>query len=129
MGCRLLVFDFDLPKKKNTFWAIRDPRGETLKPEFRGRLWLDSHTGQVLRRSSAGGRRGNHVDRFLHLSADYAMTKVSDVGTYLLPVKSESKFCLGGPMSNLGCTTNTVIFHDYQKFTATARILPSNSGP
>lgn len=124
------VFDFHLPKDKNSFWAIRAPRGETLKPEFRGRLWLDSETGRIVREEVEPVVNENTT--WIHsvkLDADYAMTRVGDLGTFLLPTKSESKMCLGGPQYLVSCTTNVVVFHDYRKFIATSRILPAGSQP
>jgi hypothetical protein len=129
-GVPVAVFDFHLPKDKNTFWAIRDPKGETLMPEFRGHLWLEAQTGQIVREEVEP-----LVDAWqtginsMQLSADYSMIKVSDLGTYLLPVKSESTMCMGHLGANLGCTTNVAIFHDYQKFVATSRVVPAEAAP
>ena len=61
----------------------------------------------------------------MKLTADYAMTKVSDLGTFLLPVRSESTMCSRTAGINLGCTTNVAVFHDYQKFGASSRVLPT----
>lgn len=129
-GAPVAVFDFHLPKKKNTFWAILPPRGGPIKPEFRGHLWMETKTGLIVREEVEP-----IVDAWqtgitsLKLSADYSMTKVSDLGTFLLPVKSESTVCMGHLATNLGCTTNAIVFHDYRKFIATSRILPAEPEP
>jgi hypothetical protein len=127
-GVPSAVFDFHLPKNKNTFWAILPPRGGPVKPEFRGRVWVDMQSGQIVReevepvmnawQTGVGSAKA---------SVDYAPTKVSDLGTYLLPVKSESTICVVGRFgAGTDCTTNAIVFHDYQKFGATSRILPAS---
>ncbi len=61
---------------------------------------------------------------------DYAMTKVRDVGTFLLPTRSESTACIANrSLLNNPCTTNTLVFHDYQKFTTSTRILGATPEP
>jgi hypothetical protein len=129
-GAPAVLFDFHLPQKKNTFWALRTPRGEVIKPEFRGQLWLEPQTGRLLREELEPVM--NELTTSVasaKLATDYAMTTVSDLGTFLLPIKSESKMCMGGWQSNLGCTTNTAVFSAYQKFVATSRIVPADSQP
>ena len=59
--------------------------------------------------------------------SDYAMTSVGGVGAFLLPVKSESTICIR--VSDVPCTTNVLVFHDYRKFAATTRILDVSSEP
>ncbi len=66
----------------------------------------------------------------IKLTVDFATTKVRDLGTFLLPAKSESTICLMGPLgSQLGCTKNVAVFRDYQKFVASGRILPEAPEP
>ena len=65
----------------------------------------------------------------MKLSTDYSLTKVSDAGTFLLPTKSVSMVCTNYRGTNLGCTTNVTTFHEYQKFAATSRILPTDQAP
>ena len=52
------------------------------------------------------------------------MTSVGDLGTFLLPVKSETTICV---QTWSDCTTNSLVFHDYEKFGTTTRILPADS--
>lgn len=126
-GVQVAVFDFHLPKDKNTFWAILPPRGGPVKPEFRGRVWVDMQSGRIVREEvdpvTDSWQTGVISAK---VSTDYSPTKVSDLGSYLLPVKSQSTVCVVGRFgANPGCTTNTIVFHDYQKFGATSRVLPS----
>ena len=128
-GVPAAVYEFRLPKKKNTFWALRGPRGQ-LKPEFHGQLWLEPTDGYPLREEVAPVNL-EPMDMIAAATflTDYAMTAVKDAGTFLLPVKSESTVCLGYNGTRESCTTNVVAFHDYQKFVATSRIVPANSQP
>ncbi len=130
-GVPVAVFDFHLPKKKNTFWAILPPRGGPVKPEFRGRIWVGMQSGQIVREEVESVMDAWQTGvTSAKASIDYSPTKVSDLGMYLLPVKSESTMCMVGRFgANTGCTTNTIVFHDYQKFVATGRILPTEPGP
>ena len=125
------IFDFHLPKDRNTFWAIRDARGESRKPEFRGRLWLETQTGRIVREEVEPVMDAWQTGMSsLKISVDFAMTTVRGLGAFLLPVKSESAVCLIGRLgNNLGCTTNVTVFHDYQKFVASSRIVPAQAGP
>jgi hypothetical protein len=63
----------------------------------------------------------------LNTVTDYAMTSVGDLGAFLLPVSSESTIC--NIDSDDPCTTNVLVFHDYRKFAATARILDASKDP
>lgn len=125
-GVSVAVFDFDLPKKKNGFWAIQDAKGETLKPEFRGRLWLEAQSGRIVREEVEPVTNSWQTGLMsMKLATDYALTQVSDLGTFLLPVRSESTMCRGLQGVSLGCTVNVAVFHDYQKFGASSRVLPA----
>jgi hypothetical protein len=130
LGAPVAVFDFHLPKNKNTFWAIRDARGVSLKPEFHGHLWVEAQTGRIVREevNPVLDAWQNGITS-MKLSTDYSMAKVSGLGTYLLPAKSESNVCMVHLGTNLGCTRNTTVFRDYQKFVATSRIVPTVPEP
>jgi hypothetical protein len=138
------IYEFHVPKEKNTFWTLRDGSGREWKPEFRGEVWLEQQTGHPRREEI----EPVHLPAKCLIGsaktiADYAMTPVREVGTFLLPVKSESKVCgrastsamkMGEDLTMAGpdrpsCATNILVFHDYQKFTATARIVPAESQP
>ena len=131
LGVPVAIFDFHLPKSKNTFWAIRDARGQTVKPEFHGHLWLEKETGRILREEVEPVLNAWQTGiTSMKLTAEYSLTMVRDVGTFLLPAKSESTVCLIGRLgATLGCTTNVAVFHDYQKFVATSRIVPAQATP
>jgi hypothetical protein len=125
-GVPVAVYDFRVPQNKNAFWSLRDSSGETLKPEFRGELWLEQQTGRLLREqlepvvlaSSTGISSARLV-------TDYAMAAIGDAGTFLLPVKSVSTLCAASFAASRACTTNVLVFHDYRKFGATTHISTS----
>jgi hypothetical protein len=130
-GVPVAMFDFHLPRDRNTFWAVRDSKGVSRKPEFRGHLWIERQTGHLMREEVSPVLDAWQTGIMsLKTSVDYSMTKVRDLGTFLLPVKSESTVCLMGSLgANLGCSTNVTGFRDYQKFVATSRILPAEAAP
>jgi len=130
-GTPVAVYEFHVPENKNTFWTLRDASGHTWKPEFRGELWLDQQTGHPLREIVEPSHlpAGCLVDSAKTVT-DYAMTPVAEIGTFLLPIRSESRVCSRSRVGSLGaCSTNTLVFHDYQKFKATTRILDATQEP
>jgi hypothetical protein len=125
------IYEFRVPEEKNFFWTITDTSKRTLQPEFRGQLWLDRATGHPLREELEPA----HLPKDWSVSSikmltDYAWTKVKDVGTFLLPTRSESTVCFRSSGLVAGsCTSHTLVFHDYQKFTTTTRILDATQEP
>jgi len=130
-GADVAIYEFRLPKKKNTFWGIGYVRGKILFPEFHGRVWLERQTGRPLREElSPVNLEPSGGIASAKLVTEYAITTIGDAGTFLLPVRSESTACTGGfELNNSRCATNVLVFHDYRKFAATSRILPSGSPP
>ena len=125
------IYEFHVPEKKNTFWTLRDGNGRAWRPELRGEVWLELQTGHPLREElEAIHLPSNRLIDSAKTVTDYAMTPVAEVGTFLLPVKSESAVC-SRPRAGFraGCATSVLVFHDYQKFAATTRILTSSSQP
>ena len=125
------VYTFHLDQPKNTFWTLRDAAGVDWKPEFRGELWLEKATGRPLREVLEPVHLPSQcLVKSAKTVTDYAMTPVAEIGTFLLPIKSESTVCGRGTWTNpSGCSTNILVFHDYQKFGTTSRILPSDAQP
>jgi hypothetical protein len=127
-GVAVAIYDFHLPAEKNTFWTVQGTNKQILKPEFRGELWLEEQTGRPLREElePVNLPTGSGVAAIKTIT-DYAMTLVGDIGTFLLPVKSESRICFWS--SHFPCVTNVLIFHNYRKFAATSRIVEANPEP
>jgi len=130
-GADVAIYEFRLPKKKNTFWGIGYVRGNTLFPEFHGRVWLERQTGRPLREElSPTNLEPSGGIASAKLVTEYAITTIGNAGKFLLPVRSESTACSGGlELNNSRCATNVLVFHDYRKFAATSRILSSGSQP
>lgn len=127
-GISVAVYEFHLPAVKNTFWTLRGTDGRTLKPGFHGQLWLEQQTGRPLREElEPVSLPDSSGVASLKTVTDYTMTSVGDVGAFLLPVSSESTICF--LRSKVSCSANVLVFHDYRKFAATARILDASPEP
>ena len=127
-GVPVAIYDFHLPAEKNTFWTLQGTNKQILKPEFRGELWLEQQTGRPLREQlEPVNLPGSSGVAAIKTITDYAMTSVGDIGTFLLPVRSESQICFWG--LHIPCVTNVLVFHDYRKFAASTRILGATSAP
>jgi len=125
-GIPVVIYEFHVPQAKNSFWTIRDASQRTMKPEFRGEVWLD-RAGHPLREELEPLHLpSDWSTNSIKTVTDYALTTVGDVGKFLLPVKSETTVCLGPNgfvRPTIDCTSNTLVFHDYQKFATSTRIL------
>ena len=124
------IYEFHVPEKKNVFWMFRIADGRTFRPEYNGELWLQPQTGRPLREemqpvSLPAGWEITSAKTVI----DYAMTALSDAGTFLLPVRSESTLCNQGMYGMGACTTNVILFQHYRKFGATTRIISSDPAP
>ena len=125
---RVTVYEFHVPEKKNSFWTLSDREGFTLNPELRGELWLDEATGHPLREQMETVRLPNDWPaKSFQTITDYAMTPLGEVGTYLLPVNSETTICLRNV--RYSCTSNTLVFHDYRKFGTSTRVVEATEEP
>lgn len=126
-----LVYEFHIPAKKNTFWAISDSEGVTLHPEYLGGLWLERQSGRLLQLKLQPVRLpGSFGFASAEFTIDYSETSIADAGVFLLPSASETKACmryLG--LQALICTKNVLVFHDCRKFGTTTRILTDNPRP
>jgi hypothetical protein len=122
------IYDFHVPEKKNVFWTFRIADGRMFRPEFTGELWLHRQTGLPLREEMEPVNLLAAADiTSAKTVIDYAMTAVGGVGTFLLPLKSETTICNQGMWGMGACTTNTLAFHGYRKFGTTTRVLPFDS--
>lgn len=120
------IYQFHVPEKKNVFWKFRIADGRTFTPEFNGELWLQQKTGKPLREEMQPVNLPEGAEIVSAKTViDYAMIALSDAGSFILPVKSETTLCNQGMFGMGACTTNTILFQHYRKFGATTRILPS----
>jgi len=126
---RALVYSFDIPADKNTFWPVRDGRGTTLRPEYTGELWVEKSNHRLLRLES----RPVHLPEDFGIAnaqktIEYDEVRIVDAGMFLLPSKSETTVCTwNGNLTT--CTTNVLTFQGCQKFGTKTRILPESPKP
>jgi hypothetical protein len=120
-----LVYEFDIPAAKNTFWAVRENHGVTVHPEYQGELWLDKQSGRLMKLEL----HPLHLPQdFTFASAtvavDYGNVLITGAGTFLMPSRSKATACVRmPPPSPVLCTENVLIFHDCRKFGTTTRIV------
>jgi hypothetical protein len=120
------VYEFHIPQKENRFWTVRPGDGRTIRPEFNGELWLEQQTGKPLREEIQPVKLLLGAELVSTKTViEYANTPVAAAGTFLLPSKSESTMCKHGVNQEPNCTKTVLVFHDYRKFGAETRILPS----
>lgn len=121
-----MVYGFTLPAEKNAFWTIRGGRDSNINPEIRGKLWLQSQSGRLLRLQI----EPLHLPpQFIIAAAktvtDYDDVSLGDAGVFLLPTSSETSACIRRRdfNTNLVCVHNAMSFHNCRKFAPKARIL------
>lgn len=122
------VYEFHIAADKNTFWALRDDTGVTLYPEYEGELRLDSQKGQLLRLKLRPLRLPSDFGfAIADITIDDREIHIADLGTFLLPYKSEATACVRAPgQVPAHCTKNVLAFHHCRKFAAKALIRTDN---
>lgn len=122
------VYEFHLAEEKSTFFVLRDSRGNTLYPEYEGKLWIDQ-AGRLLGLEL----RSMHLPRSFGLdkvevTIDYSEVLISELNTFLLPAKSETNVC-DRHSSAVSCGKNVIVFDQCRKFAAKGRILADSPQP
>jgi len=119
------VFYYHIAAGKNTFWALRNSQGSIVRPEYEGELWVDRQSGRLLRLQI----QPLHLPEWFGFSkaemvTDYSMVPIADLGTFLLPSRSETTVCLHvGGLRVPSCTKNTLVFDRCRKFSVKSRIM------
>lgn len=116
----LSIFEFKVNKEQNRSWAV-GVGGVTYYPPYHGSLWTDKVTG-VMRRVIMT------VDKFekwipystLLKSTEYDNVAIAELGTYLLPTRSETRACW---RNQDRCSEIVREFTNCRRFKAKARIL------
>lgn len=110
------VYDYTV-LQPNSHWQIR--YGPTIKPAYKGSLWIDPKTSRVMRiEMSAVKLPDTYEMDVIEVTVDYGWVKIG-ADRYLLPTKSENLACRRGSMY---CSRNEIEFRDYRKFTAESTI-------
>ena len=124
-GTPVVVYDFHVSASSNTFWSLTDDLGHTLHPEFQGELWVEAGTGRLMRESLQPVHLPADFEiTGLTTTIDYGLTAVGDAGVFVLASRSESLICTFHRFSKVvPCVSIIKTFSNYEKFTATTRIL------
>jgi hypothetical protein len=112
------VFDLSVDQP-HSHWTIEDDRGRSIKPAYRGTIWVDKETRRVLRieQEAVSVPRDFAYDGNAE-SIEYGFVNI-DGRPYLLPVNSVNESC-GTGTSN--CTRNVIQFRNYRKFSADSNV-------
>ncbi len=112
------VFDFKVLRVRSN-WRI-SMSGQYILPAYRGSVWIDKQTGDVLRLEMQGK---DIPEKFPEVSietaVDYDSIRLGTPEQFLLPVHSEILSCLRGSNE---CERNVIEFRNYHKFTGESNI-------
>jgi hypothetical protein len=118
-GRATLIYDF-VVKKANSNSIIADKKsGQKTVAGYRGSVWIDSETKQVLRLEAASeGMPANFPISLAENAVEYDWITI-DGERYLLPIRAE--LILGSDRDRV-YTRNVIEFRNYQKFLAKIKI-------
>lgn len=92
--------------------------GQSCRPAFSGRIWIDSETGETVRieASSHDLPKGFPLD-WVDLKTDYDSVRIAGK-SFSLPVHSNAYACMSKPekIYDLACYWNDSLFSNYEKF-------------
>lgn len=110
-GRDAILYDFDV-ELENSHWQINLP-GQFFKPAYKGSVWLDRETAQVLRIEMQAFRMPKEFPLSAVESAvDYQFLRLGD-RQFLLPIHAENLTCIRGTSD---CSRNVIDFRNYHKF-------------
>jgi len=112
------VFDFKVLRVRSNWRILMS--GQYVLPAYRGSVWIDKQTGEVLRLEMQGK---DIPEKFPEISietaVDYDSIRLGSPEQFLLPVHSEVLSCLWGSNE---CERNVIEFRNYHKFTGESNI-------
>lgn len=107
----------------NSHWRI-EPQGQSIKPAYRGRVWIDKETYDVLRVEM----EARELPSTFPWNVVETVTELANVPiagkTFLLPVKSENLSC---QRDTVTCHRNEIEFRNYRRFSAESTISTTDS--
>jgi hypothetical protein len=107
------VFDFKVQRVRSN-WKIWVP-GQYIVPTYRGSVWIDKQTAQVLRIEMQAKEVPELFPEIsVETAVDYETISLGSAEKFLLPVHAEALSCWRG--SNQ-CQRNVIEFRNYHKFT------------
>ncbi len=111
------LFDFEVDPE-NSHWTIMTA-GQSVRPSYRGRVWIDRETFGVLRieMQTRNMPQAFPFDK-AESAVDYEMVRISDQ-QFLLPVHAEVLSCQRGTPN---CSKNVIDFRNYHKYSGQSSI-------
>jgi hypothetical protein len=111
------VFDYSV-KRENTDWTVSNG-GQSIRPAYSGRVWINTETGRVMRIE----RQADEIPEAFPFKAveqtlDYDTVMLSG-HKILLPVESSNLAC---DRNSPACSKNVIQFRDYKEFRGDASI-------
>jgi len=112
-----VVYDFEVARE-HSHWHIQAP-SQSIQPAYRGRVWLESKTAEVLRIEMEAYRMPKEfpLDK-VESAVDYEYVRLGE-HQFLLPVHAETLNCVRGTSD---CSRNVIDFRNYRKYTGEATI-------
>jgi hypothetical protein len=112
------VFDFKVQRVLAN-WRIWTP-GQYIVPAYRGSVWIDKETGEVLRLEMQAKEIPEKFPEIsIETAVDYDSIRLGTPQKFLLPVHSEVLSCW---RSSNECQKNVIEFRNYRKFTGESNI-------
>ena len=112
------VFDFKVQRVRAN-WRIWTP-GQYINPAYRGSVWIDKETGEVLRLEMQAKEIPEKFPEIsIETAVDYDSIRLGTPQKFLLPVHSEVLSCW---RSSNECQKNIIEFRNYRKFTGESNI-------
>jgi len=113
------VFTYQIAKQNEALWRLRAD-DQVVAPPYRGELWIDAKTGDVLRFTSIVKELPANLSmERAELQIDYESVAFADGSSFLLPTSFGASSGFRG-----GATTRNVVrFTDCHKFRARARLV------
>jgi hypothetical protein len=115
------MFDFEV-EQENSHWHVQ-VASQSVLPAYRGSVWIDKETSQVLRVESEAIRipKDFPMDK-IESATDYQYVRIAEK-QYLLPVHAEVLSCQRGTDN---CSRNAIDFRNYHKYSGEATITFEN---
>lgn len=115
------VYDYSV-LQPNSHWQIRFEG--TLKPAYKGALWIDPETARVLRiEMNTKQLPSTYAIDTVEVVLDYGWVTISGQ-KFLLPIKSQHLTCQRGTFF---CSMNEIEFKNYRKFQVESQLLQVES--
>jgi hypothetical protein len=112
------LYDFKVERVRSN-WRIWVP-GQYILPAYRGSVWIDKQTAQVLRIEMQAKEVPEAFPEItVETAVDYDSISLGTPDKFLLPVHAEALSCLRGSNE---CERNVIEFRNYHKFTGQSTI-------